>query len=217
MAIMDDDISPTSSRTTTPAPDEEKIPKLQLNMDTVTELSDRFRHHRLESCTEPFIEIDPAALSPPIYDIEPPTLPLRASRRRSSSLLVWQQRQSMTRRQCTPAHLSQISKLVDELSQDINPCYNATHPSSDHRGPVSPTSNPSSFDSSESTPSSSGSEDCGLDNESLSRRVLANKMSSRVNKESRRGATVDVLERKQKLVLKKVRMRKSLVRLRTAA
>ncbi|KAL8719297.1 MAG: hypothetical protein Q9225_003680 [Loekoesia sp. 1 TL-2023] len=213
LCIMDDDISPTSSRATTPAPDETTMHELHFMTDTVTELSNRFQQQRLGSCTQQLIEIDPATLSPPALDIEPPTLSLRASRRRSSSLAVWQQQQSMARRQCTPAHLSQISRLVEELSENVNPCYNATHPSSRCGNIVSPTSNPSSFNSFESTPSSSGSEDCGLDNDCLSRRVLANKVS----KQSRRGATVDALERKQKLVLKKVRMRKSQVKLRTAA
>ncbi|KAL9007022.1 MAG: hypothetical protein Q9188_000226 [Gyalolechia gomerana] len=209
---MDEDISPTASRATTPSPDELNMTERQWNMDTITELSNRFQQHRLGSYAH---EIDPAALSPLALDIEPPTLPLRASRRRSSSLPIRQQRRNMSRRQCTPTHLSQISRLVEELSQDVNPCYNATHPSSQYRSSVSPTSNPPSFNSLESTSSSSsGSEDSGCDHDSLSRRLVANKVS----KESRRGATVDASERRQqKLVPKKVRIRKSLVRLRTAA
>ncbi|KAL8939981.1 MAG: hypothetical protein Q9216_003058 [Gyalolechia sp. 2 TL-2023] len=209
---MDEDISPTSSRATTPVEDKMNVTELQLNMDALTELSNRFQQHRLDPYAH---EIDASTLSPPTLDIEPPTLPLRASRRRrSSSLLIWQQRQNMSRRQCTPTHVSQIAKLVDQLSHDVNPGYNATHPSSHCRSPVSPTSSPSSFHSLDSTPSSSGSEDSGCGHDSLSRRLVANKIS----KESRRGAAVDALEKRQpKLVLKKVRMRKSLVRLRTAA
>ncbi|KAL8839382.1 MAG: hypothetical protein Q9170_001776 [Blastenia crenularia] len=197
--IMEDDVSPTSSRATTPTQDEIDMIQSPLNMDMVTELSNRFQQHRLTSCTQEVNQIDTHAFPTPTIDIEPPSIPLRASRQRSSSLLRWQQRQSMARRQCTPAHLSQISKLVEELSQDANPCYNATHPSSDHGSLVSPTSNPSSCSSFESTPSSSGSEDCGLDIDCAARRVLATKVS----KHSRRGAPMDPLERKQKLVMKK--------------
>lgn len=208
---MDEDVSPTSSRATTPAPEAIDMSQLEFNTDTIAELSNRFRQHRLDPYAH---KTDDLTLSSPVLDIEPPTLPLRAARRRSSSLLVWQQRQSMSRRQCTPAHLSQISKLVEDLSQDANLCYNANHPSSQHSSPVSPTSNPSSCNSLESTPSPSGSEDSGCDHDCLSRRLVANKIS----KESRRGATIDALERRQqKLVLKKVRMRKSLVKMRSAA
>lgn len=120
----------------------------------------------------------------------------------------------MTRRQCTPAYLAQITKLVEELSQDINPCYNATHPSSsDYAAPLSPTSNPSSCSSFESTPSSSGSEDSGFGTVRTSSRALAHK----VDKEARRRERIEGLERRQKLVLKKVRLRRSSVRLRGAA
>lgn len=211
---MDDDISPTSSRTTTPAPEEMNLYDLPPNLDIVTELSNRFQQQSLSARKQQLRPMDPAVLLPPTLDIESPSLPLRSSRRRSSSLLVSQQRQSMARRQCTPAHLSHISKLVEELAQDVNPCYNATHPSSSvYRAPLSPTSNPSSFNSFESTPTSSGSEDCGLDIDGLSRSGHVD----RVDKESRRRrTTIEGLERKQKLVLKKVRLRKSLVRLRTA-
>ncbi|KAI4188675.1 MAG: hypothetical protein L6R41_001996 [Letrouitia leprolyta] len=207
---MDEDISPTCSRATTPVSDEMDKAQLPLSTDTIVELSNRFQQHRLDPYAP---ETDGSTLSPPALDIEPPTLPLRAARRRSPSLLVWQQRQSMSRRQRTPAHLSQISRVVEGLSRDVNPCYNATHPSSQQRSPVSPTSNPSSFSSLESTPSLSGSEDSGCDHDFSSRRLIANKIS----KETRRGATVDALERRQqKLVLKKVRMRKSLMKIRPA-
>ncbi|KAL9600808.1 MAG: hypothetical protein Q9219_002946 [cf. Caloplaca sp. 3 TL-2023] len=214
LCFRDEDISPTSSRATTPASEEFDMAPSPLDMDTVAELSDRFRQHRLGSCSQQMIDVDNPTSLRSAVDIAPPKLPFRTSRRRSSSLLIWQQRQNMTRRQCKPAHLLQISRLVEELSQDTKPCYNATHPSSDHRSPVSPTSNPSSpFSDFESTPSSSGSEDCGLEIDCAVKGALGNKVS----KEARRGGGGDALERKQKLVLKKVRMRKSLVRLRTVA
>ncbi|KAI4131907.1 MAG: hypothetical protein LQ338_000989 [Usnochroma carphineum] len=210
---MDDNISPTSSRTTTPTPDETDMYDIQQTTDTVAELSNRFKQQSLRDRRQRLPPMHPSTPLPPALNIEPPTLPLRSSRRRSSSLLVWQQRQSMTRRQCTPAQLSQISKLVEELSQDVNPCYNTTHPSSsDTQAPLSPTSNPSSFGSLESTPTSSGSEDCGPEITGSSRRMDV----GRIDKESRKRSTAEVLDRKQKLVLKKVRMRKSLNRLRTA-
>ncbi|KAL8944119.1 MAG: hypothetical protein Q9211_000710 [Gyalolechia sp. 1 TL-2023] len=206
--LMDKNLSPTSLRATTRMTG---MTELWLKVDTVTELSNRFQQHRLGSYEH---EIDPATLSPPALGIEPLALPLRAARRRSSSLLVWQQRQTMSRRRCTPAHMSQASRLVEELSLDVNPPYSSTHPCSQYSGPVSPTSNPSSFNSFDSTPSSSASGDPGCDHVSWSKRLVANKVS----KESRRGGTVDTLEtRQQRLVLKQVRMRKSFVSLRTAA
>ncbi|KAL8904782.1 MAG: hypothetical protein Q9207_003046 [Kuettlingeria erythrocarpa] len=208
--FMDENISPTSSRSTTPAPEDMSVYHSPPHLDMVTELSHRFKQQSLGSRRQRFPPMHPAALLPPTLDIEPPSLPLRSSRRRSSSaLLVWQQRQTMTRQQCTPAHLLQISKLVEELSQDINPSCNATHPSSSsgYRAPLSPTSNPSSCSSFESTPTSSGSEDSGFHGVRTSSRRLAN----RVNKEARRRERIEGLERKQKLVLKKIRLRKSLV------
>ncbi|KAL8957995.1 MAG: hypothetical protein Q9193_004861 [Seirophora villosa] len=222
--LLDEDISPTSSRAGTPSPVEMNVnDALPPNPDMITELSSRFKQQSLGARTQQQLgPMEPADLLPPTLAIESPLLPLRSSsRRRSSSLLVWQQRQSMTRRQCSPAYLAQISKLAGELtsSRDLNLCYNATHPSSaDHdRPPLSPTSNPSSCCSSSSfgsTPTSSGSEDAGFGVLGRpSRRVLP----SKVDKCSRRKSKVEALERKQALVLKNVRVRRSSNRLRAGA
>ncbi|KAI4199003.1 MAG: hypothetical protein LQ350_004919 [Teloschistes chrysophthalmus] len=204
--MMEDNISPTSSRTSTPAPEALFSYEFAPSMDMVTELSSRFEHQTLASCGP---DTDP--LSPPSLNIEPPKRHARSSRSRSSSLLVWQQRQTLARRQCTQAHLSQISALVKEMSPD------STHPSFTCSGPLSPTSNPSSpggaFDS---NPSSSGSEDCceiELDTFDCGSAAERPHMT-RVGKAWRRATSVEALERKQKLVLKKVRMRKSLIRIK---
>ncbi|KAL8764098.1 MAG: hypothetical protein Q9184_000240 [Pyrenodesmia sp. 2 TL-2023] len=208
--LMDDNISPTSSRTTTPAPEEMDLNGLPPPVGLVIELSYRFKQQSLGARRQQRRPVNPTALLPPTLDIEPPSLPLGSSRPRSSSSLpIWQQRRTMTRRQCTPAYLAQISKLVEELSQDVNPCYNTTRPfSSEYRTPLSPTSIVSSRSSFESTPSSSGSEDSSFSTVPTSSRVLAHK----VDKEARRRERVEALERRQKLVLKKVRLRRSSVR-----
>lgn len=216
-AVMDDDISPTSSRTTTPTPEEANIYQPSSSMDSVAELSYRLEQHTLGAREQrPNVFEYSSPLSPPSLEIEPPTTSssLRTRRRRSSSLLIWQQRQAMTRRQCTtPAHLAHISALVEDVSPDVNnPYYDASHPSSTyHQSPVSPTSNPTSFACFDSTPSSSGSEDCGSETSSCSSgRVLA----SKIGKEWRRGGSSEAMERKQKWVLKKIKMRRSLLRMR---
>ncbi|KAL8768054.1 MAG: hypothetical protein Q9209_005597 [Squamulea sp. 1 TL-2023] len=210
--MMDDDISPTSSRTTTPSPEDMSIPQSPPAMDSLTELSYRLKQHTLGEREHQSTHLEPLLLSPASLDVEPPTSSARTRRRRSSSLLIWQQRQALTRRQCTLSHLSHISALVEELSQNVNkPDYDATHPSSTYRSPVSPTSNPSSFASFNSTPSSSGSEDCGSGTSCAPSKIMA----SKVGKEWRRGASCrEATERKKKLVMKKIRMRRSLVRLR---
>lgn len=183
-------------------------------MDSVAELSSRLQQHTLEAHRHHLATREAPAFSPPVSDSEPPTSTLRTRRRRSSSLLICQQRQAMTRRQCTPAHLSHIAALVEEMSQHSNgPDFDAAHPSSTYRAPVSPTSNPCSFTSLDSTPSSSGSEDCGSENACISSRIFASKVGKGWRKES----PTHALGREQKLVLKKIRMRKSLGRLKTAA
>ncbi|KAL8676252.1 MAG: hypothetical protein Q9186_007213 [Xanthomendoza sp. 1 TL-2023] len=231
--LMDDNISPTSSRTSTPILEETNMHQSPLSMDSVTELSYRLEQHTLEArrqqqqastSFEP-----PPTLSPPSWDeIDPPptSSSLRTRRRRSSSLLVWQQRQTMTRRQCTTAHLSHISALVEEMSHNDdtnnnNPYFDLAHPSSGgDRSPISPTSNPGlSFTNFYSTPSSSssGSEDCSPENSDWAPSSRIQLASNKVGKEWRRGAaTMNGLGREhQKLVWKKIRMRKSLGRLKT--
>ncbi|KAL8639728.1 MAG: hypothetical protein Q9228_003263 [Teloschistes exilis] len=201
--ILEDSISPTTSRMSTPAPEALFTYELAPSMDMVTELSSRFEHQTLASCEHDFDALSPSSS----LDIEPPRRRARSSRSRSSSLLVWQQRQTLARRQCTQAHLSQISALVKEMSP------NSTHPSFTCSGPLSPTSNPSSPGAFDSNPSSPGSEDCELEVDTFGGPVERPHMM-KVGKSWRRATSVEALEGKQKLVLKKVRMRKSLVRIK---
>ncbi|KAL8735046.1 MAG: hypothetical protein Q9181_002984 [Wetmoreana brouardii] len=220
--ITEDDVSPATSRATTPAPDEPSLYQFSTTMDVVTELSNRFTQYTLTACGQQLATFEPTTLyPPPSNDPASSTLPAPSSRRRRPSILS-HQRQSMKRRQCVnPAHLSHISALVEEVSQDVNLPYKTARPSARYPSPVSPTSNPCSPTSFESTPSSSGSEDCtidldhGIDLDPL--KGLERLHATKIGKAWRRGSFTDPLERKQKLVLKKVRMRKSLVRLRTAA
>ncbi|KAL9034547.1 MAG: hypothetical protein Q9180_005343 [Flavoplaca navasiana] len=207
-AALDDDISPTSSPTMTPFPEEANTsPPLSSSMDSVMDLSYRLEQHTLEAHRQRMNALVAPDLSPLSLDIEPPALSsLRTRRPHSASLAVLQQRQATTRRQCiTPARLSHISALVEETSHDTS------HPSSICRTPVSPTSSPSSFTSFDSTPSSSGSEDCGSE---MSPRIPSRILASKVTKEWRRSTSSEALERKQKLVMRKIRMRRSLMRMR---
>lgn len=68
--IMDEDVSPTSSRATTPAPEAIDMSQLEFNTDTIAELSNRFRQHRLDPYAH---KTDDLTLSSPVLDIEPPT------------------------------------------------------------------------------------------------------------------------------------------------
>ncbi|KAL8713378.1 MAG: hypothetical protein Q9220_002577, partial [cf. Caloplaca sp. 1 TL-2023] len=210
---MDDGVSPTSSRMTTPPPDEMYTSDTRSDSNMITELSVRLEQYNLGASTQPLGTFSEAALPATFSDIEPPTLPLRKLRPQASSLNVWQQRQILTRRRCHPAHLSHIKTLAESIEQDTTPCYNVAHPSSNHQGPLSPTSDPSSLNSPESTPSSSGSEDCSFESHHISKYALAN----RIGKEWRRETSLDAVERRQKLVMKKIRMRKSLARMKVAA
>ncbi|KAL8817916.1 MAG: hypothetical protein Q9223_003339 [Gallowayella weberi] len=207
---MDDDISPTSSRTTTPAPEETNMHQPPFSIDPVTELSYRLEQHTLQARRQQQLTpFEPPTLSPPSSETEPPSS-LHARCRHSPSLLVRQQRQAITRRQYTTTHhLSHISALVEDMSHDnANPSSSCE----DDRSPISPTSStPASlfFQNFDSTPSSSGSEDCCPDPDgdcAPSNRILAGK----IEKEWRRGAVAThSLAREQKLVLRKIRMRKS--------
>ncbi|KAL8808226.1 MAG: hypothetical protein Q9182_000290 [Xanthomendoza sp. 2 TL-2023] len=215
----DDDISPTSSRTTTPAPEETNMLQSPFSIDPVAELSYRLQQHTLQARSrqqqqqqqqQQLTPFEPPTLSPSSSEPNPPPTSSLGTRRRkhTPSLLIWQQRQAMTRRQCTPAHLSHISALVQQMSHDPqNPYFDLAAPrSSSSSGGLSPTSTSTLASSLDSTPSSSGSEDCCPDNgEWAPSRILAGK----IEKEWRRGAAgMGGLNRGQKLVLRKIRMRK---------
>ena len=205
---MDDDISPTSSRAASPTLEDVSMDSV---IDPVTELSLHFDQQTLQACDQKPAVLDARTLLPPAIIVEPPSLPLKLSRRRSSSLLILQQRQAMSRRQCNPAHLSRISALVEDLACERQTSYDTAHPSSHDQSPVSPTSTPSSDSSLESTPTSSGAEDASFYPTPRIKRPLAH----RVSKDLGPATSSEALERKQKLILKKVRMRKSSIKLKS--
>lgn len=111
---MDDNISPPTILDISPA-DDGSLPLASLS---IMDLSRDFERYSLQPSRQNlFYDHPPSPFSkfyPPIHSNRNPTS-------FNSSQAVLQQRQSMTRRQCNPVHLSKIHSLVEGLTSDGRP------------------------------------------------------------------------------------------------
>lgn len=200
---MNDSVSPTSSRDSTPCYDsgynissEQGYPI----STSIAELSQHFDQHTLgpSVCVEGSIprarELDPPRHSP-----------------NSFSSRVCRRRQSLNLLQCSADHLSRISALVEGMVQTEPPLHEPTHPAAlvdDSTSPsVSPDEIPpmtSYFDISSSRLSPSFIANC---DPRLPQHSLRHSHSYKVDKDLRHSASRDGIGKP--MVKKKIRMRKS--------
>ena len=202
---MDDGISPNSSRESSPCCENGyNVSKRYSAPNSIAELSRHFNQHSLTPRR-------------PSTVIEEPTPRARETTQclqspNSFSNRVCRRRQSINRLQCSTAHLSRISALVEDMVQTGQPynMYDPTHPCSmldDSTPPsLSPDEQPTS--SSDSyfgfTPISSSST---MSNSSSAQHSLRHSHSYKVDKDLRHSASREGLGKP--MVKKKIRMRKS--------
>lgn len=204
---MDDSVSPTSSRDSTPCYDAgyNGSPERECPISTsIAELSQHFDQHTItprrpsgciEGLTPRARELDPAHHSP-----------------NSFTNRICRQRQSLNRLQCSSDHLSRISALVEEMVQTGQPLYEPTHPAGLLDDPTSSSPSPddfppmaSYFNISSPRPSSSFSANC---DPRLSHHSLRHSQSYKIDKDLRHSASREGTGKA--MVRKKIRMRKSL-------
>lgn len=204
---MDDSVSPTSSRESTPGYDNgyHESPEQRCPISTsIAELSQHFDRHTLTPrrpsvCLEGLIprarELNPSHHSP-----------------NSFSTRVCRRRQSLNRLQCSADHLSRISALVEEMVQTGQPLPEPTHPTAFLGDSTSPPLSPDevppmasyfSFSSPRPSPSFSASCDPRLEQHSL-----RHSQSYKIDKDMRHSGSREGLGKH--MVKKKIRMRKSL-------
>lgn len=125
---MDDLISPNASRgVISPSSSSFSGDSYSTSSDedhSVTDLTYHFDRHTLQA---PWLA---GYLEPPsdLSDCHSPRTFRDTSSPQDYLRLVRQQRQSSSRRQCSPAHLSRVSTLVGDKSQDDNSCCTTLHP-----------------------------------------------------------------------------------------
>ena len=142
---MDDCISPHSSRQSTPCQDEDYFSPSKACVTapkSITELSRQFDQHTLTSRLPNRKKDYP---TPRLREPNPVNQGTNSFPRR-----VCRQRQSMTRLQCSSAHLSRISALVEDVVQIGMPADNLNRP---HPRPTSKNSSSSSISPEEHTAS----------------------------------------------------------------
>ena len=212
---MDSSVSPTSSRDTSPSFEEDYTRRSSAS-STIDELSQHFDRHNLESRRpDAFPEATPSW--PRILD--PSTHAQRNLKSINNASHLWQERQELVRRQRAPDHSSHPSAIPEGRLSDNKPCPGPSYPSSRSFGtpshsqwqdgtvqplsmspfPILPLSPPYSEDS-ESDPA----------------RALRTQHMFKVSKELRHSASRDAIPR-QRVVLKKIRRRKSSLRKAAAA
>lgn len=201
---MIDNVSPTSSRESTPCYDNGYSDSAERGYPistSVAELSQHFDQHTLTPsvCVEGSI---PRALElgPPHHS--PNSFPNRVCRRR----------QSLNRLHCSADHLSRISALVEEMVQTGQPLHETTHPAALLDESLSPSLSPdevppmaSYFKVSPPRPSSSFSANC---DPRLPQHSLRHSQTYKVDKDLRHSGSREGIGKP--MVKKKIRMRKSL-------
>ena len=204
---MDDSVSPTFSRESTPCCDNgcSGSPERGYPISTsIAELSQHFDQHSLTSrrpsaCIESFA---PRARELNLPNHSP----------NSFSNRVCRQRKSLNRLQCSSEHLSRISAFVEEMVQTGQPLYEPTHPAALLDDSSSPSLSPdvvptmsSYFNVRSSRPSSSYD---GNGDPRSPQHPLRSSQSYKVDKDLRHSASREGIGKP--MVKKKIRMRKSL-------
>ena len=204
---MDDSVSPTSSRESTPYSGNgyDGFPERGYSISTsIAELSRHFDQHTL---THRRPSVSGEGSTPRARELSPLCQPSN-----SFSNRVSRQRQCLNRLQCSADHFSRISALVEEMVQTGQPFCETTHPAALLDDSTSPSLSPdeispmaSNFKTSSPRPSSSYSVngDTGLPQHSL-----RHSQSYKIDKDLRRSASKEGIGKP--MVKKKIRMRKSL-------
>ena len=202
---MEDSVSPNSSRESSPGYDNGyNSSRRYSSSNSITELSRHFNQHSLAPRRPATVLEEP---SPRRRDPNPY---LQSSN--SFSNRVCRQRQSVNRLQCSSAHLSRISALVEDMVQTGQPynTYGPTHSSSMLHDSTSPSLSPDEHPSSSSesyfgfTPIPISSANSGSH---PAQHSLRHQHSYKIDKDLRHSASRDVLG--QPMVKKKIRMRMS--------
>lgn len=208
LTAMEDSISPSSSRESTPFYESgynvSQRP-LSVTSNAITELSQHFDQHSLT----PRRPMLPRDGSTPRAHEQQFTHPSASS----FSNRVCRQRQSLNRLQCSSTHLSRISALVEDMVQSTQPLYGPIHSTSMLEDSSSPSLSPD-----EQTPSATsyfgftpiaGNGPAIASLHGSAQRSLRHSPSYRIDKELRYNASRDGIGRSQQMVQKKIRMRKS--------
>ena len=204
---MDDNVSPTSSRESTPCGDAgyDASPERAYPISTsIVELSQHFDQHTITSRRQ---SVCIEASIPRARELHP-----RHHSPNSFTSRVSRQRQNLSRLQCSSDHLSRISGLVEEMVQSGQPLYEPTQPAALLDDPTSPSLSPdevpsmaSYFTISSSRSSSSFGATC---DPRIPHHSLRRSPSYKIEKDLRHSTSRDGFGKP--MVKKKIRMRKSL-------
>lgn len=199
---MNDSVSPTSSRESTPSYDigyNDSSERGYPISTSIAELSQHFDQHNLgpSRCVE--------GLTPCARELKLPHSPNSFSNR------VCRQRQSLNRLQCSADHLSRISALVEGIAQTGPPLHETTHSAALLDDSTSPSLSPdeippmaSYFNISSSRLSPSFIANC---DSHLSQHSLRHSQSYKIDKDLRHSGSREGIGKP--MVKKKIRMRKS--------
>ncbi|CAD6573592.1 MAG: hypothetical protein ASARMPRED_006207 [Alectoria sarmentosa] len=200
---MDDPVSPTSSRESTPCYDNgfNSSPERYPLSTSIAELSQHFDQQTLTP-RRPSICIERSA--PRARELNPPQ-----HSPNSFSNRVCRRRQSLNRLQCSSDHLSRISALVEEMVHTGQPVHELAHPAAPVEDSTSPSLSPdeippmASYFNMSSSSSYSANGDMRLPQHSL-----RHSQSYKIDKDLRHSGSREGIGKP--LVKKKIRMRKSL-------
>ncbi len=210
---MDSSVSPTSSRGTSPSFDDGYTRRSTASY-SIEELSQRFDRHNLDHQRP---DLYPDAVLSQARNVDPSTRAQRNQNSTNNASHLWQQRQALSRRQCTPNHSWQPSTIHEGRLSNDRSSYDTSHPSSLTIGTSSQMQwrDGMSHPTSPFTPLPS-SPPYSEDSESDPAQVLRAQHTYKLGKELRHIPSRDALP-KQRVVMKKIRRRKSSLRKAAAA
>jgi len=211
VTTMDDGISPNSSREPTPCHENVfygHAGRYAATSNSIAQLSHHFDQHTL---TPRRPNVTREAPSQRARDNPQPLQSASGFSNRAC-----RQRQSLNRLQCSSTHLSRISALVEDMVQTGLPTYNPTHPNTMLNDSTSPSLSPdeqqppatSYFGFTPLTPPSSASPSA-MRGYGPAQHSIRNPHSYKIEKELRHSASRDRMGGGQRMVQKKIRMRKS--------
>ena len=210
---MESSVSPTSSRGTSPGFEDihARRPSASFSVD---ELSQRFGHHNLDPRRPHFC---PDAVPSQPRNVHPSTHAQRSQNPTHDTSHLWQQRQALARQQSAPNYSLQQATIHEGRLSNDRPSYDTSHPSSPMVG------NFSQSQWRDGIPHASSpfatlplSPPYSEDSESDPAQVLRTQHTYKIVKELRQMASRDAMP-KQRVVLKKIRRRKSSLRRAAAA
>ena len=175
---------------------------------SLSELTNRFEQHSLRS--------GPSCRQTPRTNVNLSSRQTRLSCPHGSGISIRQQRQALTRRQCSSTHLSLVAALAESILRDGSSCFASTHPSSlqdsSSSASTSYTPSPALSTVSSSTSLNSISSSPSMwpveDSEAPLVRTCARPCSTRIRKSPRCRTSREAFIN-QDLVLKAVRLRRN--------